>query len=275
MRESRVKTRIYKTRRGCAAWVILPVLLSALLLCGAYLAHEGYFSRERFTPLQPAPTFSPVQAVRESREITLPSAVWYALSMADCASQSAARQSAAAFQARGAAGYVIQRERFLVLGAAYETRSDAQQVLSQLRSLHGVESSVIEILRPEITLRLTGQKAQLDALQDAYAFIDQAAAQCAALSQGLDRHTVRQEHARLALLSQQDTLDALCARLDQAFGPDAPGQVAGVGAVLRDLKADTAAAANQSGAALGAQVKACQLLCICRMADYAASLSQR
>ena len=94
----------------------------------------------------------------------------------------AADEEAAAARARGAAGYVLSGNGFSVLAAAYGSRSDAQKVQTQLRSSHQIETAVVDIVRPEITLRLTGQQAQLTALTDACTLMDQLAESCAFLS---------------------------------------------------------------------------------------------
>ena len=139
-----------------------------------------------------------------------------------------------------------------------------------------METYIVEIARPEVTLRLTGQRAQLTALQDAYTLIDQAAEQMSGLSQGLDNHTLTASDILPALRSQQETAASLIHRLDQLFGASAPQEVQDVRAILTDFQQQLAAALTAQGStALGAQLKYCHVLCVCRMAAYAARLASR
>lgn len=272
MRAGRLKTRRYKTGRGGAGWAALLLLTAVMALYGARLWRAGYFS-----PRQAAasPAVSAVrETAREKREITLPGKTWYALSLAPTEDAPAARREAESFRGRGAAGYVWGGSGCHVLLAAYETRLDARKVIGQLRSLHGVESRVEEISRPEITLMLAGEKQQLTALADAYSLMDQAAEQLSALSQGLDAGTADRLAAMEILSSLRDTALSLRARLDALFEAPSPAAVESVAAMLDDLSQALAAAQSASGAArLGAQVKYCQLLCVCRMAEHFSSLA--
>ena len=272
MRAGRLKTRRYKTRRGGAGWAVLLLLTAAMGLYGGQLWREGYFSPRETAASPAAPAAE--KTVREKRELILPGRTWYALALAPQEILPAAQREAESFRGRGAAGYVRQDGENLVLLAAYETRPDAQKVIGQLRSLHGVESHVEEISRPEITLMLAGSGEQLSALCDAYGLMDQAAEQMSALSRGLDGGTVNRQAAAAALSSLRDTALSLRARLDALFGATPPAAVENVIRMLGDLSQALAEAQAASGAArLGAQVKYCQLLCVCRMAEHFSSLA--
>lgn len=268
--EMRLKTKRYKVRRGCGGWII-----GLLLLLGAgawlFLRHGGalpvFFS--------PKPTLSPEESAQECRTLLLPGKTWYALQLGAFEEEEAAKALAASFRARGAAGYIHRQDGFRVLAAAYTSRAEAQAVQTQLGALHGVEAYVSEIGRPEITLRVTGQKAQLTALEDALTVLDQCAEQLYALSAGLDSRDGEADAVRQALLSQRETVQALAGRLETLFGEKAPAAVAPIIQAMRDADAALAAAAACGGeTALGAQVKYCQLLCISALADYAGMLTE-
>lgn len=269
MRAGRLKTRRYKPYRR-RSWGPLFLLLGALCLGAAWCWQSGGIS---FFPA-PAPTLSPAESTRDSRTLTLPGGAWYALQLGVFESESAAREFAAGYQARGAAGYLTGTDSFHVLAAAYPARADAQAVQANLRTLHGVDAYMYEIDRPEITLRLTGQKAQLDALSDAYDFIGQLADQLYALSQFMDSGEMESGEAVAALVSQRETLSGLALRLQSLFAAAPHDAVTRITDLLSDLDAALAVAAQTSGnARLGAQIKYCQLLCLDRMAAYAQSLA--
>ena len=181
-------------------------------------------------------------------------------------------QTTAAHIADGAYGEraPVKRKDEVGLLAADFNRM-AQAVQTQLRTQHQVDAYIYEIPRPEITLRLTGQRAQLTALSDAYDALDQAAEQLFALSQAIDQG--KEQDYRAALTSTRETATALRGRLAALF--DAPPQaVQQVMDLLQALADGLEQAANaQSAVRLGAQIKYCQLLCISRMAAFAAGLA--
>lgn len=265
----RLKTRRYKVRRGGKGGLALVMIL-ALLAAGAYLwrGEKGEWH------MLPAPTLSPQESAADERMLTLAGTTWYALQLGVFDQLEAAQEVAASYQSRGAAGFVAGSGPYRVLAAAYQSRADAQAVQQQLRTLHQVESYVSPISRNEITLRLTGQAAQLTALSDALIVLDQTANQMAALSQGLDQRALEEAPVRQALISHRETVDALRARLTRLFGPQPHQAVAQVMCTLDALALALEGAKDTRGEAkLGAQVKYCQLLCIVGMDAYAAGLS--
>lgn len=269
MRAGRLKTRRYKVRRSGRGAALVLLLLT--IGCGAaWLLREDV----QALLLSPAPTLSPADAAAESRTVTLPGKTWYTLQLGVFEQQDAADALAESYRGRGAGGYVLLEEHYRVLAAGYETRADAQAVQTQLRTGHQVDAYIWELARPEITMRLSGQRAQLTALTDALDALDKLAEHLSALSQGLDNRAVAGEEARRALASEQETAAALASRLRQLFGETPHAAVAQITLLLDDLSTALGQTAAVSGETrLGAQIKYCQLLCISRMAAFAAGLA--
>lgn len=266
----RLKTKRYKVRRSRGGWI---AGLALLLGTGIFFFLRSNGALPVFFPS--APTLSPEESAQACRTLLLPGKTWYALQLGAFEDEEAAKALAASFRARGAAGYVYRQDGFRVLAAAYTSRAEAQAVQNQLGALHGVEAYVSEISRPEITLKATGQKAQITALEDGLTVLDQCAEQLYALSIGLDDRSEDPETVRQALLSQHETVQALARRLEALFGEKAPQAVAPVIRSMCAAETALASAAACSGeTALGAQVKYCQLLCILALADYAAALTE-
>ncbi len=271
----KLKTRYYKTRRGGRGWIML--LAAALLLAaGAFAWISGVFFRGApLVNLQPAPTLTPQDSAADTRLLTLAGETWYALQLGAFDAPESARSLAEIYRARGAAGLIWQRDTLRVLAAAYETRSDAQAVQSRLISQHSVETTVTDIAWPEITLRLTGQKAQLDALADAYGAVPRLARHLLDVSAALDRGEQTPAQALNALQSERDTASALARRLQTLFGDGGHPAVQDVRSLLNDVANALDAALNiRDATLLSAQVKYCQLLCLCRMASHAQGLAQ-
>lgn len=274
MRAGRLKTRKYKTRRRGVGVLCLVVIVGALGLAARAVLTGRVPNLPFLMQSLPEATLPPEDLIRDTRDVVLPGKSWYALLLSSSADTDVANAEASALQIRGAAGYVFFQEEYLVLGAAYETRQDAQAVADQLKSLHGIAARVTPVDRPEITLRLTGRRAQLNALEDAYLLLDQTAEQMSALSRGIDSRTLDAQAVRASLSSQLSTARAMRDKLTARFGDNpADAAVRDLMAMLDELSRAVDAALTETGAArLGAKIKYGQLLCICRMADHAALL---
>lgn len=270
MRAGRLKTRRYKIHplRG-AALLLTGVLLGA----GAYAYLRGGIALPISVPArQPAAAGQQKDVMRAETTLTLPAETWFALQVGAFDTKNEAEAQAAGFRGRGAAGYVFQSGAYRVLAAAYTSRSDAQRVQAQLKNRHQVESAVVEITRPEITFRLSGTREHLDTLRDALDALYGAAGQLGALSASLDQGETGREQALAALRSEKDTVAALRERLVLLFPDTAHPAVAAIIGMLTDLDAALADAVNAaSQSALGARIKYGQLLCACRLADFAQS----
>ncbi len=277
MRAGRLKIKRYPVRRrGCgwAALFIFGIALGAGAVTWGKQAVQAALP-QFLTPRRSAATPSPESVRREERTLILPGHTWYALQLGVFDSSEAAENLAASFRSRGAAGFVRGQGQYRVLAAAYAARADAQAVITQLRARHQVDAVLTEITRPEVTLRLSGRPEQLTALTDACDALEQLSVQLAALSESLDRGTADRQQAISALQSHRDTLAALKSRLEAQFGENAPDPVKKAAETLNDLALSLSdALAAPGAAALGAKVKYAQLQCLCRMADYAAGLTE-
>ena len=274
MGAGKLKTKRYKVRRGGRGVMAGLIALMALVA----LATAAYFGLLPLPDLQwalpPSPTLTPQDSAAETRLLTLPGGAWYALQLGAFDDSAAAQSLAESYRGRGAGGLIWQTDRYRVLAAAYETRADAQAVQSQLKAQHGVETAVTDIVWPEITLKLTGQKAQLDALSDAYDALQKLTAHLFALSQVLDRGGADREAVLSALQSERDTVSALQSRLQALFSMDAHPAVRDVIDLLGEaMKALDTALAATGDTRLGARVKYGQLLCVCRLAAHQQGLA--
>ena len=187
MGAGKLKTRVYRVRRGGGRWLAW-VLGAMLLAAGAYAVLQARpFAAAPDLSLQPSATLTPRDSAADSRLLTLDGETWHALQLGAFDSPDAAQALAEAYRARGAGGLIWQRDAYRVLAAAYVSRADAQAVQSRLLSQHGVETVITDVAWPDVTLRATGQKAQLDALTDAYDALPKLIRHLADLSQALDQ----------------------------------------------------------------------------------------
>ncbi len=274
VRAGRLATRRYKVRRRKAGWLLLIAGIGLGFGVSSYLRHVQPFPQAQISA-QPAPTLPPEETQADERTIALAGQSWYALQIGVFDDASAASQEAEGYRARGAGGYIFRKDGCRLLAAAYTARADAQAVMSRLKTRHGLSTEIVEIVSPEITLRLSGQKGQLTALTDAFSAMEKLCWHLYQLSLSLDRQETEAAEALTALQSERDTLSVLSARLQSRFGASAPAAVLGLKQILDDcVQSLTAASAAKNLTQLGAQVKYCHLECICRMAAYASVLTQ-
>ena len=269
MKNGKYKIKRYKVKRGKGLlWALLTLAVAAAALF--FLNKEHILSLPAFT----IPALSPEAMQQQTRVITLPDGQWFALQLGAFEEEQSARSLADSFRSRGAAGHVYPGDTYRVLAAAYENRESAQAVQAQLALNHGVDAYLYPIARSEVTLRLTGQKAQLDALEDAFCLCDQLTYTLAGLSEALDRGEMTFQEAVQALSSQRETVQALNNRLLARFSRDEHAAVLQLCSILSQTDNLLAQAIQSSGAArLGSGIKACQLYLICSLEEYVRFLS--
>ena len=111
-----------------------------------------------------------------------------------------------------------------------------------------------------------------DALRDALDALQDAAGQMSALSLSLDRDSGTREQVFAAVQSERNTIAALRDRLQALFAKAPHPAVTEIERILDSLyEALDGAAGASSQSQLGARVKYCQLLSICRLASFAQS----
>lgn len=275
VRAGRLATRRYKVRRRKMGWLLLIAGIGlGLATSSAYLRFMRPLPQTHISA-QPAPTLPPEETQPDERTVTLAGQSWYALQLGVYDDAEAAGREADALRARGAGGYIFRKDGCRLLAAAYTARADAQAVMSRLKARHGLDTEVVEIVSPEITLRLSGQKGQLTVLTDAFSAMEKLCGHLYQLSLSLDRQETEAAEALTALRSERDTLTELSARLQSRFGASAPAAVLSLKQILDgSTQSLSAVSAAKTLTQLGAQVKYCHLECICRMAAYASGLAQ-
>lgn len=211
--------RIYPSERKPSKWMsyLLLFLSLVIILSGLFTKGREVPSIEPIAEVTPEPFTDSFDETRATREITLKEQQWYALQLGAFENEDSAREQAALFQKRGAAGYLWQDSRFRVLAAVYPLRDDAQRVRDQLQENHAVDSYLFEIALPALMLRLTGMNGQLDILEAAFIHADDTIAALQSLSVTLDRQEISNEEAAEQLRIRMQQLDQVSTRLSQRF----------------------------------------------------------
>lgn len=270
MRAGRLETRRIKVRRRFRR--TLCVLLLLPLLAGGLWYLRG--KEPAFFSLTPSPTLSPDEQATGEQVLELPGETWYALQLGVFSSEEAAKALADSYMTKGAASYIFSDGgSWRVLAAAYDTRAKAQAVSGRLKNEHAIETYIFELSRGGLTVKVRGQKAQLAALENAYACLSGAGTLLSGLSEGLDDYSRTLDETKEALASEEQTARVLREKLTALFSAP-PDSVARVIAQLTALEGALQRARAQSSAALtGAYVKYAQLLALDGLSQYAALLS--
>lgn len=250
--------RIYPSERTPSKWLsYLLLFLSAVIVLSGLAGSKGDLTTiESIATETPEPMADYFDETRETREISLSSQTWYALQLGAFEKESSANEQALLFQKRGAAGYVWLESRYRVLAAVYPLREDAQLVREQLQERHSIDSYLYEITLPELQLRLTGMKGQLDILQAAFLHADDLITNLQLLSVTLDRQEIGNEESIQTLQTYAQQLDQVAMKLEQRFSPPRNDVVQQLISFFREYSSFARnIQSTESSAALGQRIK--------------------
>ena len=273
MTQKGLKTVSRKTP-GMGRRALLCVLLGALIIALSFCLRKrlGLPLPFSVSPRSGAPRQQ--DGARTTREISLAAHSLYALQLGAFTQEGAARQLAQEFSARGAAGYVhFDGSAYRVLAAAYPTRAEAQSVQTRLGA-QSISTYIHPCVQEALTLQAGGTLRQLQAVEDALAYLSSLGDKLYALSAALDARDMEAAAARQALLSEGATSAALLDGLGSAFEGSVPGSLLPLCDTLERV-ADTGEAQRneKSAARTGAALKRCHLTVFFGLLAFAQGLS--
>lgn len=170
----RVETRMYKRRQHRARvfrGIMLLLLLQAAILLAVFRMPRGFISELIAAPT-PTPLTSAYDHTVESREVTLAEETWYAIQTGVFSTREAAVQKAEAYTRRGAPGTVVEDgAKWRVFIACYGAEAEAASVRTRLSQSQGVDTYLYSWKCPELRMRLTGKKGQLDVVEAGFTLL--------------------------------------------------------------------------------------------------------
>lgn len=191
----------YPAGRGLRRALGLVCFMAALYLLTTGV--KGFFAQRTQGQqiAQPGATLPPQQDVSDT--LVLPKRTFYTIQLGAYAGLDAARSQAAAYTGRGAAGYILEDDKFRVLASAYTTQEDAMTIQQRLES-QGISAYIYILQTDEVELRITATADQQIAIQNIFSFVEGAMQEIGACSLALDKQTMTAE----AIISRMETLYA-------------------------------------------------------------------
>lgn len=221
----RVETRLYKRRhrrsRAIRTGVMLCLLTAAVLL--AWKRLPGNFITELIALPTATPITSDYDQTVETREVTLAEETWYAIQTGVFSSKEAADQKAEAYTPRGAPGTVVQEgEKWRVFIASYGTEADASAVRARLEQNQKVETYLYGWKCPQLRMRLTGKRGQLDAVEAGFTLLSSTASALRDTATALDAAQLTTQEAVSAVAALDGQIDLWEKTLRSRFGRSLP-----------------------------------------------------
>lgn len=231
-RTHHLQKKRYPAGRGFRRALGLVFLMAALYLLTAGV--KGFFSRGAGTPQPSAPSATPGFELDVSDTLVLPKRTFYTIQLGAYAGLDAARSQAAAYTGRGAAGYILEDDKFRVLASAYTTQEDAAIIQKRLGD-QGVPAYIYILSTDEIELRITATEDQQIAIQNIFSFVEGAMQEIGACSLALDKQEMTPE----AVVSRMQTLFDQGESLKKKLSRLVPGGADGVVDGLMELLGTT------------------------------------
>ena len=217
-------------------------------------------------------------APRVTKEIAFDHLSGWAVSMAACDSQQAARLQASAWVDRGAAGCVRELEgRWRVLGALYDNRKAAERIVKRLSEEEGIPAEAIHLEAKGLTLRVTAPVAQIEAVAGADALLRRQGKQLGEVALQLDKGEINPDAARTLCALAATEASALADSLAAIPGAGENALCMGLVGQLRDLAQMQDAVAKGDYAnvtALSGMLRCVQIEGFCGMWAWMKTLSR-
>ena len=141
------------------------------------------------------PEAVPAGSERITQNVTLAALDGVMLQMDVCDSAQSARISAARLTGRGSAGYVRTDDGYRVLGIWSQTQSEAENMQTTLAE-NGVPTELYVCNGQTLTLKVTADAAQIEALTAALHAVEMAAVQPGRIAAQMDSGTMTADRAR-------------------------------------------------------------------------------
>ncbi len=298
MKHTGLSTKRYPARRGFARALAVAVFALALFVLATTVPLGGARTPSATprplvtaTPVaptiqavptpdsaeQPKPGFAtPDMGESGTASIIVPAQDWYMIQLGAYSTSDAAAAQAKLYTGRGAAGYMLEDDKFRVLAAAYDTRDDAEVIKARLKDVQGLDTYVYHVTTDELELSVTAASGQVQALREGFDVVLLAMREMGRLSTELDKQ--RMDGADIIQAAQALRLEAQDRQraLEERLGGNASAIVRGLGDLLtmtdRGLEAICAQNAQET-IAMTSKIKYNQIDLIWHVIGYIRQIS--
>lgn len=181
----------------------------------------------------PQPGFSPPELSEErSQSIFIPALDWYLIQLGAYSTSEAAQQQARLYTGRGAAGYLLEADRFRVIAAAYATQQDADTIKERLKDTQNIDTYVYHLFTDEVELNVTAAVGQIQALQGGFDALHAALIDIGRLSTELDKQAIDGAAVVLGAQDIRTRVQEASRTLESVLGGSNSEVVAGLRALL-------------------------------------------
>ena len=157
-----------------------------------------------------------------SADIVLPSKRLYAVTLGIFDTEDEARLTAAGYALRGSAALITETQTgWTILGAGFNTNSEAASVCAKLRTNENIDASVMLFSADEVHLSMTSTAAQADSVSAALMLLSEIPAELSALSAQLDSGTCNTATVQTLISARTTEASGLLENLSNQLGTTA------------------------------------------------------
>jgi len=227
-----MRTRLVRVRRKPRgvfwAMVMLAVSMAVYIRVSVPMLRE--FGREE-TKTEPGE--------RVTEEVSVEPLGIYLVSFGGYDVMNSAKVEAARYVPRGAAGYILKKEKLYVIGAGYAEKAEAEKACVYLAAQEGLACAVIEMYCPGVNMRMTAGSAQIEAFLDAEKTLRGCAQTMGQMAFAVDRGEASLSQAQEVVKTQRKKLEAAQKALLEAAGGTDSGVFRGIGTLLEEMLVQT------------------------------------
>lgn len=196
-----------RRRPGTLVWAV--ILLAAAMAFYLYALLSGV---RRVQTEETGVLFS---GERVTREVKIEPLQTYLVSFGGYDVENQAKIEAARYVSRGAAGYILDGEQLLVIGAGYGEEEQAEKVCAQLEAEEGMSCRTVSMESPSVSLRMTAGEKQIEAFVLGEQALRSAASALQQLAFSVDRGDATAEQAGEVIETYLEKISGAYERLVQ------------------------------------------------------------
>lgn len=224
-----MRTRLVRMRRKPKGvlWAVVFLMISMALYIRVSLPMLKGMQEEEKQETQ--------TGERVTEEVRIAPVEIYLVSFGGYEVMNAAKVEAARYVPRGAAGYVLSREKLYVIGAGYPEREEAEKTCVFLAAQEGLACAVMEVMSGEVAMRMTAGEMQIEAFTEAESALRKCAELLGRLAFSVDGGSATLSQAQEVVETELSKVRSAQARLEEQIGGNNHEIFRGIAALLAEL----------------------------------------